>query len=63
MTDAPDNGAIGNGDRCEVIAGTHKGRSGTVEDWHLAKSGHASITVREDGGARFKTLARSVRKV
>lgn len=50
---------IRNGDQCRVIAGTHKGRCGTVEDWNLSKSGHATITVREDGGARFKTLARN----
>ncbi len=51
---------VGNGDRCRVISGTHKGRSGTVEDWKLSKTGHATITVRVDGGARFKTLARNV---
>ncbi len=54
---------VKNGDSCEVIAGTHKGRSGTVEDLKLSKTGHATITVREAGGARFKTLARNVRKV
>ena len=50
---------ISNGTRCTVVAGTHKGRSGTVEDWKLSKTGHATITVREDGGTRFKTLARN----
>lgn len=53
---------VKNGDACEVIAGTHKGRSGTVEDWKLSKTGHATITVREASGERFKTLARNVRK-
>jgi ribosomal protein S4E len=57
-----DNSTVANGDACTVIAGTHKGRSGTVEDWKLSKSGHASITVREASGERFKTLARNVRK-
>jgi ribosomal protein S4E len=57
-----DNGTVANGDACTVIAGIHKGRSGTVEDWKLSKSGHASITVREANGERFKTLARNVRK-
>jgi ribosomal protein S4E len=57
-----DNGTVANGDACTVIAGTHKGRSGTVEDWKLSKSGNASITVREVSGERFKTLARNVRK-
>ncbi len=51
---------VSNGDRCRVISGTHKGRSGTAEDWKLSKTGHATITVREDDGARFKTLARNV---
>lgn len=54
---------IRNGDCCQVIAGTHKGRSGTVEDWNLSKSGNATITVREESGARFKTLARNVKAI
>ncbi|MGE3691618.1 MAG: KOW motif-containing protein [Novosphingobium sp.] len=62
MVAAIDNGAVENGDRCLVIAGTHKGRWGTVEDWKLSKSGNATITVREDKGERFKTLARNVTK-
>ena len=53
---------VQNGDTCEVTAGTHKGRSGSVEDYKLSKTGHATITVREPGGDRFKTLARNVRK-
>ena len=58
-----DNRALVDGDRCEVMAGTHKGRCGTVEDSKTSKTGHMTITVREVGGARFKTLARNVRKV
>lgn len=58
-----DNGNVVNGDACTVIAGTHKGRSGTVDDYNVSKSGNATITVREASGARFKTLARNVRKV
>ena len=54
---------IANGDACEVIAGTHKGRRGTVEDLNTSKSGAVTITVREADGSRFKTLARSVRKL
>lgn len=57
------NGNVANGDACSVIAGTHKGRSGTVEDYNVSKSGNATITVREASGARFKTLARNVCKV
>jgi ribosomal protein S4E len=57
------NGAATNGDPCEVIAGTHKGKFGTVGDWKLSKTGHASITVHQVNGDRFKTLARNVRVV
>lgn len=63
MVGVPDNGQVVNGDRCRVIAGSHKGRAGRVEDWKLSKSGNATITVREDSGARFKTLARNVRAI
>lgn len=62
MAEPDDNGAVVNGEACIVIAGTHKGRSGVVEDWKLSKTGHATITVRETSGERFKTLARNVRK-
>ena len=58
-----DNGDVKNGERCDVFAGTHKGRSGTALDYKLSKTGHATITVREASGERFKTLARNVRKV
>lgn len=53
---------IANGERCEVIAGTHKGRAGTVEDLNTSKTGAVTITVREADGKRFKTLAKNVRK-
>lgn len=52
--------AIANGDYCLVTGGTHKGRKGTVEDRNTSKTGHVTITVREDNGDRFKTLARNV---
>ena len=58
-----DGSNVANGDRCMVIAGTHKGKSGTVEDWKLSESGNASITVRTADGARFKTLARNVERL
>ena len=54
---------VANGDSCDVIAGTHKGRSGTVEDLNTSKTGAVTITVREASGERFKTLAKNVRKV
>ncbi|MBA4010034.1 MAG: RNA-binding protein [Erythrobacter sp.] len=50
-----------NGERCVVIAGTHKGKSGTVEDRNVSKGGNVTITVRQADGMRFKTLERSVR--
>lgn len=56
------NGDVANGDQCAVIRGTHAGKSGTVEDWKLSKTGHATITVRQTDGERFKTLARNAEK-
>jgi ribosomal protein S4E len=48
------------GDHCEVIGGTHKGKSGTVRDINISKTGHMTITVVQKNGERFKTLARNV---
>ena len=45
----------------EVIKGTHAGKSGVVRDVHASASGHVTITVVQDDGVRFKTLARNVR--
>ena len=53
-------GEVSNGDSCRVVGGTHAGRSGTVEDRNVSKTGHVTITVREESGDRFKTLARNV---
>ena len=50
------------GDYCVVMAGTHAGKSGVVEDKKPSKTGHLTITVRQDNGIRFKTLARNVEK-
>jgi ribosomal protein S4E len=49
-----------NGDYCQVIAGTHKGKSGSVSDLNMSKTGHLTITVTQDNGVRFKTLAKNV---
>jgi ribosomal protein S4E len=57
-TQAP--GAIVDGARCTVVGGVHAGKSGTVADIHTSKSGNVTITVVQDDGVRFKTLARSV---
>jgi len=43
-----------------VIAGTHKGKSGTVRDINTSKTGHITITVEQIDSVRFKTLARNV---
>lgn len=49
-----------NGDQCKVIGGTHKGKSGIVQDLKTSKGGHISITVLQKNGVRFKTLGRNV---
>ena len=48
------------GDRCAVIDGTHKGKSGIVRDIKTSKTGQITITVVQDEGERFKTLAKNV---
>ena len=45
---------------CRVVAGTHKGKSGTVRDIKKSKTGHVTITVVPRSGPRFKTLAKNV---
>lgn len=45
---------------CKVIVGTHKGKKGTVHDIKTSKSVGITITVKQNDGVRFKTLARSV---
>ena len=52
--------AVRNGDPIRVTGGTHKGKTGQVEDCHTSKTGHITITVRQETGERFKTLARNV---
>ena len=48
------------GDHCKVVGGTHVGKSGTVTDINLSKTGHITITVVQSNGVRFKTLAKNV---
>jgi ribosomal protein S4E len=55
--------AISNGDHCVVEAGAHAGKSGVVQDLHTSATGNVTITVVQEGGRRFKTLARKVLKV
>jgi ribosomal protein S4E len=45
---------------CKVVAGKHKGKSGTVRDIHKSKTGHVTITVVPKSGPCFKTLAKNV---
>jgi ribosomal protein S4E len=52
--------SLKDGDQCEVIAGTHKGKSGIVGDINTSKTGHITITVEQENGVRFKTLGKNV---
>lgn len=48
------------GAKCNVVGGTHAGKSGVVRDIKTGKTGHVSITVVQADGVRFKTLAKNV---
>jgi ribosomal protein S4E len=52
---------VKDGDFCTVTGGTHVGKSGTVRDINTSKTGHITITVVQENGERFKTLAKNVR--
>lgn len=52
---------IEDGARCVVVAGSHRGKSGTVRDVNISKTGAVTITVVQADGERFKTLAKNVR--
>ena len=54
------NAKLKDGDHCVVTGGTHAGKSGTVTDINVSKTGHTTITVVQKNGERFKTLARNV---
>lgn len=51
---------LNNGDHCTVIAGSHKGKSGKVQDMNTSKTGAVTITVVQGNGERFKTLVKNV---
>lgn len=57
------NITLQDGDKCKVIGGTHKGKSGRVTDIHTIKTGHITITVVQENGLRFKTLGKNVEVV
>jgi ribosomal protein S4E len=59
MTTKPP-GELKDGAHCHVVGGTHAGKSGTVRDIKTSKTGHVTITVEQQGGARIKTLAKNV---
>ncbi|HVV15385.1 MAG TPA: RNA-binding protein [Candidatus Paceibacterota bacterium] len=48
------------GSQCEVVGGTHAGKSGVVRDIKTSKTGHITITVVQANSVRFKTLAKNV---
>jgi len=48
------------GAQCNVVKGTHAGKSGVVRDMKTGKTGFVSITVVPKSGVRFKTLAKNV---
>jgi ribosomal protein S4E len=52
---------IANGDYVRVTGGTHAGKSGVAQDRNISKTGHVTITVKQDNGVCFKTLAKNVR--
>ena len=58
----PDNPPKGlkDGAKCNVISGTHAGKSGLVRDIKKSKTGYTTITVEQKDGERFKTLANNV---
>ncbi|QTF72613.1 KOW motif-containing protein [Arthrobacter woluwensis] len=53
--------SVQNGRHCDVIAGTHAGKSGIVQDVNTSKTGAVTLTVLQSDGIRFKTLAKNVR--
>lgn len=54
------NNQLKDGVACTVISGTHAGKSGIVQDIKTSKTGHVTITVVQENGDRFKTLAKNV---
>lgn len=53
-------GKLKDGAKCNVVGGTHQGKSGTVRDINTSKTGQVTITVVQSNGERFKTLAKNV---
>jgi len=60
MRKTPPKKTVIDGAKCKVVDGVHIGKSGTVRDIKLSKTGHVTITVVQSDGDRFKTLAKNV---
>jgi ribosomal protein S4E len=60
MKKSPTSRKVTDGAQCKVIGGVHVGKSGTVRDIKTGKTGFVSITVVQEDGERFKTLAKNV---
>ncbi len=60
MTPPEQPAKLVDGASCDVVGGTHAGKSGIVRDIKTGKTGHVSITVVQSNGERFKTLAKNV---
>jgi hypothetical protein len=45
IMESTDKGKLVDGAKCDVVGGTHKGKSGVVRDIKTGKTGHISITV------------------
>jgi len=54
------SGELKDGAKCQVVGGTHAGKSGIVRDINTSKTGHVTITVVQSNGERFKTLGKNV---
>jgi len=59
-TSLPPVVAIKDGDRCTVVAGTHKGKSGIACDLNVSRTGHLTVTIVQADGERFKTLGKNL---
>jgi ribosomal protein S4E len=59
-TNSPTPAKVKDGDLCQVVGGTHKGKSGTARDINTSKTGQITLTIVQSSGERFQTLAKNV---